>query len=202
MSLWSAVTGLFRPAKELVEVFKPNAENEAARDHEVRLELGKQDLASLRQFADEFKSNRTATAWDSFVDGLNRLPRPLITLGILGLFVLAPADPVRFLQIAQAYQVMPDGFWALLSIIIAFYFGGRMQLKRQQMQIAGGALETAREIVGVRKAMRTLTEEEEPRTERLYQRAVEAAGPGPRTNRVVEAWLEQQGAGRAETLKR
>ena len=31
---------------------------------------------------------------DTLPDGLNRLPRPLITLGILGLFVLAPADPL------------------------------------------------------------------------------------------------------------
>ncbi|NJO37608.1 MAG: hypothetical protein HC871_08290 [Rhizobiales bacterium] len=123
MSLWHAIAGMFQPARELVEVFKPNAENQAERSHEERMELSRQDLASLEQFAAEFTSTRTSTAWDSFIDGLNRLPRPLITLGILGLFVLAPADPVRFLAIAEAYQLMPDGFWALLSIIIAFYFG-------------------------------------------------------------------------------
>jgi len=105
MSIWRAITGVFRPAKELVEVFKPNAENQANRTHQERMELSKQDMASLEQFAAEFKSKRTSTGWDSFVDGLNRLPRPLITLGILGLFVLAPADPLRFLEIARAYQI-------------------------------------------------------------------------------------------------
>ncbi len=200
MSLWSTVTGLFRPAKELVEVFRPNAEKEAARGHQERLELSKQDLASLEQFAAEFKSSRTATAWDSFVDGLNRLPRPLITLGILGLFILAPADPVRFLEIARAYQIMPDGFWALLSIIIAFYFGGRMQLTRQQMKIKGGAIEAAKEIVKVRKAFRELSEEEQPRSERLYREAVEVIEPTGRNNRVVEAWLQRQKSRQPETL--
>ena len=194
MSLWGAITGMFRPAKDLVEVFKPNAENEAARGHLERMEITRQDLASLEQFASEFKSKRTSTAWDSFVDGLNRLPRPLITLGILGLFVLAPADPLRFLEIARAYQIMPDGFWALLSIIIAFYFGGRMQVTRQQMTIAGGALDAAKEIVKVRKAFRELAEEEEPATERAYRKAEQATGAEARTNRVVAAWLKRRGA--------
>jgi hypothetical protein len=126
MSWLSLITGLFRPAKELVEVFKPNAENEAERGHVERMALSEQDMASLAQFAAEFRSRTGATWWDSFVDGLNRLPRPLITLGILAFFVIAPLQPVRFLEIARAYQMMPDGFWALLGVIIAFYFGGRM----------------------------------------------------------------------------
>ena len=200
MSLWQAVTGLFRPAKELVEVFKPNAENQAARGHRERLELSRQDLASLQQFAEEFKSRRTSTAWDSFIDGLNRLPRPLITLGILGLFVLAPVDPLRFLEIARAYQIMPDGFWALLSIIIAFYFGGRMQVTRQQMTIAGGALEAAKDIVEVKKAFQDLAAKDQPVTEKIYQEAAKAVAPDQTANRVVAAWLEQRNGRSPETL--
>lgn len=200
MSLWQAITGIFRPAKELVEVFKPNAENQAKRVHKERMELSRQDLASLEQFAAEFKSKRTSTAWDSFVDGLNRLPRPLITLGIVGLFVLAPADPIRFLEIARAYQIMPDGFWALLSIIIAFYFGGRMQVTRQQMTIAGGALDAAKDIVKVRSAIRELEEQEEPKTEKVYQEAAAAVEPDKRNNRIVTAWLKRQQARTPETL--
>ncbi len=200
MSLWSAVTGLFRPAKELVEVFKPNAENQAERGHRERLEVSRQDMASLQQFAAEFKSKRTSTAWDSFVDGLNRLPRPLITLGILGLFILAPADPIRFLEIARAYQIMPEGFWALLSIIIAFYFGGRMQVTRQQMTITGGALDAAKEIVRVRKAFREIAEEDQPATELAYQEAARTAEPDRRANRVVSAWLKRQDSRNPETL--
>lgn len=191
MSLWGALTGLFRPAKELVEVFKSNAEKSAVREHAERMSLSQQDLASLEQFAAEFKSQRTATAWDSFIDGLNRLPRPLITLGILALFVLAPADPIRFLEIARAYQLMPDGFWALLSIIIAFYFGGRMQITRQKMKISGGALEAAKEIVKVRQAFRDLAAEDEPPIEQAYLRAMAGSGPAKPANRVIDAWLDR-----------
>ena len=58
MGWLSMIPGLFGPAKELVEVFKPNAENEAERGHSERLALSAQDLASLQQFATEFQRNR------------------------------------------------------------------------------------------------------------------------------------------------
>ncbi|HLT01265.1 MAG TPA: 3TM-type holin, partial [Geminicoccaceae bacterium] len=109
MSWLSIVPGLFQPAKELIEVFKPNAESEAQRGHTERLALTAQDLASLQQFAAEFQSRNNRTRWDSFIDGLNRLPRPLITLSVGSFFVLAPLDPLRFAQVARAYELMPDG---------------------------------------------------------------------------------------------
>jgi Holin of 3TMs, for gene-transfer release len=188
MGWLNVIPGLFRPAKEMIEVFKPNAEGEAQRGHAERLALSAQDLASLEQFAGEFQPRTNPTWWDSFIDGLNRVPRPLITLGVLAFFVLAPIDPLRFAQIARAYELMPDGFWALLSIIVAFYFGGRMQLKRQDMAIKGSALEVAREVLALQRAAR----EQDP---------VQGAEPVPEdtpaepvgsSNRVIEAWKRQR----------
>jgi Holin of 3TMs, for gene-transfer release len=154
MSWLSVIPGLFGPAKELVEVFKPNAGSEAQRGHAERLALSAQDLASLQQFAAEFQPRAKSTWWDSFIDGLNRLPRPLITLSVGAFFVLAPLDPLRFAQVARAYELMPDGFWALLSIIVAFYFGGRMRLKRQDVAVKGGALAVAQEVLAIQRAAR------------------------------------------------
>jgi hypothetical protein len=198
MSWLSAITALFRPAKELVEVFKPNAENQAERGHVERLPLTERDLASLQQFAAEFQAREGRTWWDSLVDGLNRLPRPLITLGILAFFVLPPLEPVRFLEIAKAYQMMPDGFWALLSVVIAFYFGGRMQLKRQDMTVKGGALNVAREILAIRQAEQAL---HEPAPQPPAAPSPEVASPTLPTpivasgsNRVIEAWRQRQTA--------
>jgi hypothetical protein len=147
------ITALVRPARELIEVFGWSAGSESRR-HSRDLALSGHDLTSLEQFAGEFQPRTTRTRWDSFIDGLNRVPRPLITLGVLAFFLLAPLDPLRFAQIARAYELMPEGFWALLSIIVAFYFGGRMQLKRQDMAMRGGALEVAREILALQRAAR------------------------------------------------
>lgn len=184
MSWWSALTGLFRPAKELIEVFKPNAEMAAARGHEEVMALSEQDMAALQQFAAEFHARERRTWWDSLVDGLNRLPRPLITLGILAFFVLAPLEPVRFLEIARVYQLMPDGFWALLSVIVAFYFGGRMRLNRDDMAIKGGALAAAREVLALQQAKR----EHDAATRAPLPLSVDAPAPDGSPNQVIEAW--------------
>ena len=73
MSWWSAITALFRPAKELVEVFKPNAEHEAERGHLERLALTEQDMASLQQFAAEFQAREPGgpggTPWSTASTG-------------------------------------------------------------------------------------------------------------------------------------
>jgi Holin of 3TMs, for gene-transfer release len=188
MGWLSLITGLFRPAKELIEVFKPNAESEAQRGHAERVALSAQDLASLEQFAAEFHPRARRTWWDSFIDGLNRLPRPLITLSVGAFFVLAPLDPLRFAQVARAYELMPDGFWALLSVIVAFYFGGRMRLNRDDMAIKGGALAAAREVLALQQAKR----EHDTAARPPLPQADAPVAPDAGSNRVIEAWKRQR----------
>ena len=194
MSWWNLIPGLFGPAKELVEVFKPNAEQQAERGHVERMALSAQDLASLQQFAAEFHDRQQRTSWDSFMDGLNRLPRPLMTIGILGFFVLAPLDPIRFMQVATTYEMMPEGFWALLGIVVAFYFGGRMQVKQQDMALKRGALATARELMELRRELDGLAAAPAPSPAWQRNQVGSAAqadtrAPGaPPANRVIEEW--------------
>jgi hypothetical protein len=183
------ISRLFRPAMELVECFKPDPADHPAAGHIARSALSAHDLAALQQLAAGLQPRANRTWWDSFIDGLNRVPRPLITLGLLAFFVLAPLDPLRFAQIARAYELMPDGFWALLSIIVAFYFGGRMQLKRQDMAIKGGALEVAREVMALQQARR----ERDAVAPGLDADCVGSLPSCPRPgNRVIEAWKRQR----------
>jgi hypothetical protein len=72
------ITALLRPARELIEVFSSGAGSESRRGHS-HLALSWHDLNSLEQFAAEFQPRAHRTRWDSFIDGLNRVPRPLIT---------------------------------------------------------------------------------------------------------------------------
>jgi Holin of 3TMs, for gene-transfer release len=192
MSWLGAITTLLRPARELVEALRPDAGNRADRGQGERLALTEQDLAALRRFAAEFQDRGRRTWWDSLIDGLNRLPRPLITLGILAIFVLAPLAPARFFEIAKAYQLLPDGFWALLSVIVAFYFGGRMQLKREDAAVKCGALKVAREILASRHSGQTHGEPAPLPLAALppdrSDGSAEVASPG--SNRVVEAWRQ------------
>ncbi|WP_087018370.1 3TM-type holin [Thaumasiovibrio subtropicus] len=145
------------------------------------------DAATLAQFATEFHARQNRTGWDAFVDGLNRLPRPLMTFSILGFFIVAPMYPDHFLKIAQAYTAMPAGYWALLSVIVGFYFGGRMQLKAQDFAVTQEAL-TAAGILMERKRDETPFEDELETTESLmYEDAVKDPQI-VKPNTVIERW--------------
>lgn len=102
--------------KDVAEVFRVNAEAEAEREH--REEVGARD-----QFAAEFRPG--VGAFDKTIDAINRLPRPALALGCLGLFGYAMADPAGFAARMQGLQLVPEPLWWLLGAIVSFYFGAR-----------------------------------------------------------------------------
>ncbi len=108
------------------EVFRENAEAGAARQS---FERG----AALGQFQGEFSLARTGW-FDRFMDGLNRLPRPAMALGTMGLFIAAMVDPVWFAARMQGIALVPEPLWWLLGVIVSFYFGARHQFKGQNFQ--------------------------------------------------------------------
>ena len=58
-------------------------------------------------------------------DGINRMPRPLMALGTIGLFVWCAVDPSNFVISMKALQNVPEYLWLILGAVITFYFGGR-----------------------------------------------------------------------------
>ncbi len=111
---------------ETAEVFRVNAEAADARSADLQ-------GAALAQLAAEF--TRVRKGWyDRFIDGLNRVPRPAMALGTIGLFVTALVDPVWFAARMQGIAVVPEPLWWLLGAIVSFYFGARHQAKGQEFQ--------------------------------------------------------------------
>ena len=104
-------------AAGVAEVFVPNA----TRGQELAASAR---AAALAQHAAEFGHARTG-AFDRMVDGLNRLPRPMLALGTIGLFVFAMADPAAFAVRMRGLAEVPEPLWWLLGVIVGFYFGAR-----------------------------------------------------------------------------
>lgn len=113
---------------ETAEVFRVNAEAEAARGADLR-------AATLSQFAAEFAAPRRG-AFDRVVDGLNRLPRPMLAFGTLGLFGAAMAAPEWFAARMAGLAAVPEPLWWLMGAIVSFYFGARHQAKGQEFRQA------------------------------------------------------------------
>lgn len=112
--------------KETAEVFRENAESGAWRDARLR-------EAALEQFAREFALPKQSL-FNRFMDGVNRLPRPLMALGTIGLFVAAMVHPVWFAERMQGIALVPEPLWWLLGAVVSFYFGARHQAKGQELQ--------------------------------------------------------------------
>ncbi|MCU9849679.1 holin family protein [Defluviimonas sp. WL0024] len=113
----AAATAIGEAATSVAEVFTPNATK--------RMEAGQAAyLAALDAFGTEFQSAGPG-AFDRFVNGLNRLPRPLLALGTIGLFVHAMVDPEGFARRMTGLSTVPEPLWWLFAAIVGFYFGAR-----------------------------------------------------------------------------
>lgn len=135
--------------RETAEVFRENAEGRAVRDAQF-------SQAALAQFAAEFAGQRSGP-FDRVIDGLNRLPRPALALGTLGLFVAAMTDPVWFAARMQGLALVPEPLWWLMGAIVSFYFGARHQAKNQEFQRAlAGTLARTGEVTRNLAALRAL----------------------------------------------
>ena len=133
MGLISGLLGLLfgsgrNVVRETAEVFRENSDAGAQR----AVTLQGQAMA---QFGAEFQKG----GYDRFMDGLNRLPRPALALGTLGLFVAAMVDPLWFAARMQGIALVPEPLWWLLGVIVSFYFGARHQAKVQDLQREIGA---------------------------------------------------------------
>lgn len=112
--------------RDTVEVFRENAEAGAERDATIQHD-------ALAQYGAEFARPRQGL-FDRVMDGLNRLPRPALALGTLGLFAAAMVDPLWFAARMQGIALVPEPLWWLLGVIVSFYFGARHQSKQQTFQ--------------------------------------------------------------------
>jgi len=115
-----------RALRDTVELFRENAEARAVRAHDLT-------QGALAQFAAEFAPVRRGV-FDRVIDGLNRLPRPALAFGTLGLFIAAMVDPVWFAERMGGLSLVPEPLWWLLGAIVSFYFGARHQAKSQAFQ--------------------------------------------------------------------
>jgi len=113
----AAVTALGEAAKGVAEVFVPSATKRMEYSAEAQ-------MAALRQLGEEYQ--HPALSWfDRMVNGLNRLPRPFLAFGTIGLFVYAMVDPQAFAFRMVGLNAVPEPLWWLLGAIVAFYFGAR-----------------------------------------------------------------------------
>ena len=173
--------------KETAEVFRPNAE---AADQRAADAQG----AALRQMAAEFGGGG---GWfHGLVNGMNRLPRPLIAFGVLGLFLSAMVDPVWFSARMEGLTLVPEPLWTLMGIIVAFYFGARELHKLRSGHMAKEAArihsQTPRVVENIR-GLEALRADSPSAAATGTDAAAEVVATQAEDNPALEEWRAQRG---------
>lgn len=113
----AATQALGEAAQGVAEVFTANATR--------RMELSHEALTAAMD-AQTAEFEHVQDGWFSrMMNAVNRLPRPALALGTLGLFVFAMTNPVGFAERMQGLAYVPEPLWWLLGAIVSFYFGAR-----------------------------------------------------------------------------
>ncbi|MEE9454039.1 MAG: holin family protein [Paracoccaceae bacterium] len=124
MGLIARIFGIGEAAKGVGSAVESVAEVFTVNKTKAELAHWAQSQASLAQYSAEF-THANQGWFDRFINGINRLPRPVMALGTVGLFVFAMADPTGFAGRMQGLAYVPDPLWWLLGAVVSFYFGAR-----------------------------------------------------------------------------
>lgn len=177
MGLMAGLVGLLPAVGRTAEVFVANRTERARQEHA-------EHVAALGQFAAEFQ-HPSRGFFDRLIDGVNRLPRPVMAIGTMGLFVFAMADPVAFGVRMQGLALVPDPLWWLLGAIVSFYFGAR-----ELHHFRSGQPISAAEVRGVVQNMAAVREIGEP-ADPPPDEAVD--GPDAGGNAALSEWRAANG---------
>ncbi|MCX7559493.1 holin family protein [Sulfitobacter sp. F26204] len=171
--------------RETVEVFRENAEANAERGAATQKQ-------AMSQFGAEFIAPRRG-GFDRFMDGVNRLPRPALALGTLGLFVSAMVAPLWFAERMQGIALVPEPLWWLLGVIVSFYFGARHQIKVQdfQREIASGVARVP-EVLHNIHAIRDLRYDQVALADTGPDAALSLSAVKAAENAALEAWKQSR----------
>ncbi|THF79194.1 MAG: carboxylesterase [Sulfitobacter sp. SK025] len=167
--------------RDTVEVFRENTEAGAQRAASAQNQ-------AMTQYASEY-GTASRGRFDRFMDGLNRLPRPALALGTLGMFVAAMIDPIWFASRMQGVSLVPEPLWWLLGVVVSFYFGARHQIKTQEFQRS-----IARTIANAPQVAQTIQSIQAMRLDVQDSAAIEhdaplrPSGGQPSANPALEDW--------------
>ncbi len=167
--------------RDTVEVFRENAEAGAQRGAVVQGQ-------AMTQFGAEFLVPRKGR-FDRLMDGLNRVPRPALALGTLGLFISAMVNPLWFSERMQGIALVPEPLWWLLGVIVSFYFGSRHQIKAQDFQREiVGTVTRVPEVLKNIEAIQALRRERVSSADTGPDATLVVASIKPGANAALEAW--------------
>ncbi len=136
----------------LSEVFKGNKTKREQGEHV-------ENMAVHAQHAAEFNVHSSRTWFDSLIDGINRLIRPVFSIFVLLVVFIWPwFDPLGFAAYSVALSGVPTHFWVICGTIIAFWFGSRTVFKDRMVSkdMSKRAVESVARVIDAQKDIKSM----------------------------------------------
>lgn len=152
-------------------------------------------MSSHQQAGQEFMTHLNRSWFDSLIDGINRLPRPTLAIGTIGLFVYAMYSPVEFGVRMEGLALVPEPLWMILFAIIAFYFGSRELQYSRKMKTSSTREEVGRVVSNIQQ-LRSLEPGREPMAASITPAEFESEMENtaePLSNAAVMEWNRRYG---------
>ncbi len=108
----------------------------------------------LNEFASENIVRDNRTKFDSFIDGINRLPRPIGFFSTVAILIWPAVDPVSFAVIVSSWSLIPAWMCQLIMGVWALYFGGRIISK--DLKFTGLTTAAVQEVIEHQKDLKAL----------------------------------------------
>lgn len=108
-------------------------------------------MAQQIAVADAMGAARRTDFFTAFVDGLNRLIRPIFSYGVVAYFVWAVYDPIGFTVSMQALAIVPNFMYGIFLTIVGFWFGGRIVEKYADAKLQGPTANQLQEVLDNQK---------------------------------------------------
>lgn len=140
--MWSAIAKLLsflagnaNSIKDVAEVFFGNKKERdaqiAANEFNEQIEIHKEATAGYTYTA----QNRNR--FDSLVDAINRLPRPMMAFLAMWFMVWPMLQPERYIESVKAMGQAPEWISTFVTIVVVFFFGSRTLAKDLPSQMSG-----------------------------------------------------------------
>ncbi len=158
---------------------------------EARDQQGHDELMSVQEgYQAEFLAPEKTGAFNSLVDGANRLVRPFFTFGIVALFIWCVYDPAAFAVAMQALRLMPQELWYIMGAIITFWFGSRTLLDKATANKLSYPTEAeVSNVLNSQKQLRDMKEaaDQDKFAAKLKDKSPVATGDNP----AIQEWINK-----------
>jgi hypothetical protein len=149
--MWSIIPAIIAGLGSVFKIFAPSIPTIFGDKTASNTAAAEADKASQAELQGEFSyplgANRST--FDIIMDGVNRLPRPTLVFGMIGILFWTCISPEDATKAFVSLSLVPDSLWNIFLLIVAFYFSSRMieKLSWGKYKVSPEAREMARRSV-------------------------------------------------------